>query len=431
MPVRSCYKFGSERQAAFSPLPDKVKPNDYNKIFSQTESDMGVSSRAGKIPAFIVMDVLERAQELAASGREILHLEVGEPDFATPSVINEAAIKAMADGHTHYTHSLGIRELRQEISAYYARRYNVEVDPARVLVTAGTSPAMLLLFSALLEKGQQVILSDPHYACYDNFIEFVGGTPVRLPVRAEEGFQFRTEEIKAAMGPATKGIFINSPSNPTGQVMTGDMLAAIADLAPGHPGGPYVISDEIYHGLVYEGQEHSILEYTDNAFVLDGFSKRYAMCGWRLGYVIVPPHYVRPLQKMPQNFAICAPSVSQWAGVAALRHAWPEVERMREIYGTRRRRLINGLRNLGFDIPVEPAGAFYIFTSCAHLDADDYRLAFDILEQTGVAVTPGRDFGPGGHGFLRFSYCNSLENIEAALKRLEGYLAAHYPTSLK
>ncbi|MCB2225780.1 MAG: pyridoxal phosphate-dependent aminotransferase [Desulfarculaceae bacterium] len=389
---------------------------------------MGVSQRANNIPAFIVMDVLERAQELAAQGREIIHLEVGEPDFATPEVITSAAVKALADGHTHYTHSLGVRELRDAVSEHYAERYGVEVDPARVLITAGTSTAMLLMFSALLEAGQEVIISDPHYACYDNFISFVGGVPVRVPVRAEEGFQFRPAEIGAAMGPKTKAIFINSPSNPSGQVMEPEIMAAIAEMAPGKPGGPYVISDEIYHGLVYEGQqEHSILEYTDNAFVLDGFSKRYAMCGWRLGYIIAPANYVRPLQKMHQNFAICAPSVSQWAGVAALKYAWPEVERMRAVYDTRRKRLIAGLKELGFAIPVEPKGAFYILTSCAHLDPDDYKLAFDILEETGVAIAPGRDFGPGGHGFLRFSYCNSLENIELGLERLGAYLNEHYP----
>ena len=397
----------------------------------QWDHNMSLNSRANEISSFIVMDVLERAQELTAAGREIIHLEIGEPDFATPEVITEAAIKAMADGHTHYTHSLGIKELREAVADHYEERYGVVVDPARVLVTAGTSTAMLLLFSALLESGQEIIISDPHYACYDNFINFVGGVPIRVPVRAEEGFQFRPAEIEAAMSPRTRGIFINSPSNPTGQVISAETLAAIADMAPGQSGGPCVISDEIYHGLVYEGREHSILEYTDNAFVLDGFSKRYAMCGWRLGYMIVPPNYIRPLQKMHQNFAICAPSVSQWAGVAALRHAWPEVARMRSVYDTRRKRLIHGLRELGFRIPVEPKGAFYIFTSCAHLDPDDYKLAFDILEKTGVAVAPGRDFGPSGHGFLRFSYCNSLENIERALEHLNDYLFRYYPETIQ
>ncbi|MFP4453231.1 MAG: pyridoxal phosphate-dependent aminotransferase [Desulfobacterales bacterium] len=392
---------------------------------------MSINKRAAGIPPFIVMDVLERAQELAASGRDIIHLEVGEPDFDTPGIIKEAAIRAMENGHTHYTHSLGITELREAVCAHYAERYGVDVDPGRVLVTAGTSTAMLLLFSALLETGLEVIISDPHYACYDNFINFTGGVPVRVRVREEEGFQFRLDEIRKNMGPRTRAIFINSPSNPTGQVLTAGFLAELADLAPGNPGSACVISDEIYHGLVYEGREHSILEYTDNAFVLDGFSKRYAMCGWRLGYLIAPVKYVRTLQKMHQNFAICAPSVSQWAGVAALKHAWPDVEHMRDIYKARRRRMIDGLRELGFKIPVEPRGAFYVFTSCAHLDPDDYKLAFDILEKTGVAVTPGRDFGPGGHGFLRFSYCNSLENIEKALTRLGDYLSRYYPGSVQ
>ena len=214
--------------------------------------------------------------------------------------------------------------------------------------------------------------------------------------------------------------------------MDPEIMAAIAEMAPGKPGGPYVISDEIYHGLVYEGQEeHTILEYTDNAFVLDGFSKRYAMCGWRLGYVIAPANYVRPLQKMHQNFAICAPSVSQWAGVAALEHAWPEVERMRAVYDTRRRRLIDGLRELGFAIPVEPKGAFYVFTSCAHLDPDDYKLAFDILEQTGVAIAPGRDFGPGGHGFLALLLLQQPGEHRARPGAPGRLPAQHYPEAAR
>ncbi|MEW5913106.1 MAG: pyridoxal phosphate-dependent aminotransferase [Thermodesulfobacteriota bacterium] len=390
---------------------------------------MGISCRAKDIPPFIVMDVLERAQDLAAAGQDIIHLEVGEPDFDTPAVVVEAAIKALRDGRTHYTHSLGVRELREAIAEYYAQRYGVEVDPGRVVVTAGTSPAMLMMFAALLEPGQEVIISDPHYACYDNFINFVGGVPVRVPVREAEGFQYRPAEIGAAMGPQTKAIMINSPANPTGQLLSAERMAAIAELAPGKPGGPYIISDEIYHGLVYEGQEHSILEYTDNAFVLDGFSKRYAMCGWRLGYIIAPANYLRPLQKMQQNFAICAPSMAQYAGIAALREAGPDVERMRQTYAARRRAIVDGLKALGFAIPVEPNGAFYVLTRCDHLDPDDYRLAFHILEETGVAIAPGRDFGPGGQGYLRFSYCNSLENIERALARLKDYLARYYPNA--
>jgi len=385
---------------------------------------MGVTRRAQEIPPFIVMDVLERAQELEAQGRSIIHLEVGEPDFDTPRCVKEAACRALDDNHTHYTHSLGLLPLREAIAADYAKRYGVEVDPARVLVTAGTSPAMLLMFSALLEEGEEVILSDPGYACYANFISFVGGTPALVPVSGDDAFQYRPEEIARRIGPKTKAVMINSPANPTGQLLSPQRMAAIAELAPGSGGPPYVISDEIYHGLAYEEAEHSILEYTPDAFVLNGFSKIYAMTGWRLGYMIVPQRYLRPLQKMHQNFAICAPSVAQWAGLAALTdpRAAGDVERMRQRYNARRLRLVEGLRELGLGIKVAPTAAFYVLARADHVDPDDYSLAFDILEKAGVAVTPGRDFGPGGHGYLRFSYANSLANIEEGLKRLGRYL---------
>ncbi len=386
---------------------------------------MGISERAKDIPPFIAMDVLERAQELEAQGRDIIYLCVGEPDFDTPQCVKDAACKAMDDNLTHYTHSLGIMELRKAIADYHNQRFGVEVDPARVMVTCGVSPAMLLLFSALLEPGDEVILSDPAYACYDNFINFVGGKVVRVPVHEEDAFQFRPEEIAKKLTPRTKAILINSPANPTGQLLSPERMQAIAEMAPGSDGPPYVVSDEIYHGLVYEGEERSILEFTDSAFVLNGFSKIYAMTGWRLGYVIAPPHYVRPLQKMHQNFAICAPSLAQWAGVTALTdpRAEADVERMRERYNARRVRLVEGLKELGLGIKVTPTGAFYVLARVDHIDPDDYRLAFDILDKVGVAVTPGRDFGPGGHGFIRFSYANSLANIEEALGRLSDYLA--------
>lgn len=387
---------------------------------------MGVTRRALEIPPFIVMDVLERAQELERQGRSIIHLEVGEPDFDTPACVKEAAVKALAENRTHYTHSMGIIELRQAIADDYAKRYGVKVDPERILVTAGTSPAMLFLFGALLERGEEIIVSDPGYACYANFISFVGGVPSYVPVSEADGFQYRPEEIARRIGPRTKGILINSPANPTGQLLSPERMAAIAQLASGHDGPPYVISDEIYHGLVYEGAEHSILEYTDDAFVLNGFSKLYAMTGWRLGYLIAPPAFVRPLQKMHQNFAICAPSLSQWAGIAALTQAGGDTERMRARYNARRLRLVQGLKDLGFGIEVTPTGAFYVLARCGHLDADDYRLAFHILENAGVAVTPGRDFGPGGHGFLRFCYANNLANIEEALGRLGDYLKRYH-----
>jgi len=385
-----------------------------------------ITKRAEEIRPFIVMDVLERAQELESQGEHIIHLEVGEPDFDTPECIRAAGEKALKDGKTHYTHSLGLLELRQAICEHYSQRYGVDVTPEQIIVTSGTSPAMLLIFGAMLESGDEVIISDPHYACYPNFIRFVEGNPVRIPVAEEDGFQFRPHEIRRKITPRTRGVFINSPANPTGNLLTPERMAEIADL------GPLVISDEIYHGLVYEGKEHSILEYTNNCFVLNGFSKLYAMTGWRLGYVIAPPRFVRPMQKMQQNFFISASAMAQWAGVEALRNeeAAEEVARMVSIYDERRRYMIQRLKKMGFGITVEPTGAFYVLANAKRFSNDSYHLAFDILHNARVGVTPGVDFGENSEGYIRFTYANSLENISEGMDRLERYLEARIAPSV-
>jgi len=368
--------------------------------------------------SFIVMDVLERAQELERQGIEVVHLEVGEPDFDAPACVKAAICQALEDGHTHYTHSLGVPPLREAICADYHRRYGVEVQPANVIVFSGTSPAMMALFAALLDPGDETIISDPHYACYPNFIRFVDGVPVTVPIDEADGFQYRPEAIAAKITPRTRAIFINSPANPTGNLLSAERMAAIAEL------GPYVISDEIYHGLVYEGQARSILEFTDKAFVLNGFSKRYAMTGLRLGYLIAPPDFVRPIQKIAQNFFISANAAVQYAGLAALTDPAAEAEtaRMREVYNQRRLFMIQRLQAMGLGITVAPTGAFYVFANARHISTDSYKLAFDILEKAHVGVTPGIDFGQGGEGYLRFSYANSMENIAKGMDRLERYL---------
>jgi len=377
-----------------------------------------IAKHAQEIEPFIVMEVMERAQELEAKGAHLVHLEVGEPDFPTPTCIREAAVKALQDGMTGYTHSLGILPLREAIAEHYHGKYGAEVSPDRILVTAGTSPAMWMVFAALLEKGDEIILSDPHYACYPNFIQFCGGAMVCVDVLEEDGFQFRPEAVKARITPRTKAILVNSPANPTGTLLSADRMAALADL------GPLVLSDEIYHGLVYEGREHSILEFTDRAVVFNGFSKAFAMTGWRLGYIIVPPEMVRPLQKMHQNFFISANAFVQAAGIAALREALPDSERMRQSYDERRRFIVPGLRKLGFGIATEPNGAFYVFANAKRFSGDSYRFAFELLERAKVCVSPGVAFGKNGEGYLRFSYANSLENLAEALRRLESHLAA-------
>jgi len=376
-----------------------------------------ISRRAAQISPFLAMDVLERAHQLEEDGTRIMHLEVGEPDFDVPDCVKEACTRAVMEGNTHYTHSLGDLRLREAICAHYADTYHVSISPDQILVSSGTSPAMMLLFAALLEEGDEVILTDPRYSCYPNAVRFAGGVTVDVPVYDEDAFQLHPETVRERITPRTRAVVVNSPSNPTGALLTAANLQGITQL------GIPVVSDEIYHGLVYEGQAHSILEYTDEAFVLDGFSKRYAMTGLRLGYLVAPLSYVRPLQKLQQNFFISANSAAQAGGIAALQCAGPDVARMAAIYNERRRFMIDGLRRLGFGIAVEPTGAFYVFANASHLCHDSYRLAFDILERAHVGVTPGADFGPRGEGYLRFSYASSLGNIAEALERLERYLA--------
>jgi len=370
---------------------------------------------------FIVMDVLEKAHEMERQGVHVIHLEVGEPDFDTPQCIKDAACKALDNGHTHYTHSLGMIELREAISKHYLKTYSVSVDPDQIVISSGTSPAMFVMFSTLLEKGDQVIISDPHYACYPNFIKFVQGEPILIPVYEEDGFQYRPEAIEKKITGKTKGIVINSPSNPTGNLLSKDRMEAIAAMSL-KPDSPYIISDEIYHGLVYEGKEHSILEFTENAFVFNGFSKLYAMTGLRLGYMIAPKHFIRPIQKVQQNFFISANAMVQVAGIAALKQAGEDILRMKRIYNDRRQYMIRRLKDMGLGITVEPTGAFYVFANAKHISGDSYKLAFDILEKAHVGVTPGVDFGKNGEGYLRFSYATSIENISEGMDRLKNYL---------
>ncbi|CCO23961.1 pyridoxal phosphate-dependent aminotransferase [Maridesulfovibrio hydrothermalis] len=379
-----------------------------------------ISKRACEITPFLVMDILEKAQQMEREGRSIIHMEIGEPDFDTPECIKKACCKALEKGETHYTHSLGIPELREAISKYHKDRYSVDVDPGRIIVTQGTSPAMLLLFTFILDQGDNIIVSDPCYACYSNFISFAGAEANSITTYEEDGFQFRPEEIAKAINSKTKAILINSPSNPTGTLLSPERMAKIAKL------GPWIISDEIYHGLVYGEQEHSILEYTDHAFVLNGFSKLFAMTGWRLGYLIAPEKYIRPMQKLCQNFFISANSMAQRAGVAALTESWDDVNRIKDIYDTRRKFILKRLREIGFDIKVEPTGAFYVLVNMKHLalkfDGSSLKLAFDILEKAGIGVTPGIDFGEGAEGYIRLSYANSIENLTEGMNRLEKYV---------
>ncbi len=377
--------------------------------------------RTEEITPFLAVEVFERAQELERQGHEIVHLEFGEPDFETPAVIREAAERALRDGRTKYTHSLGILPLREAIAEHYQKSYGVAVSPDQILVTAGTSPAMLLLFTAILGAGDEVILSDPHYACYPNFIRYAEGRPVYVPVAEDDAFQFRPEAVAERLGPKTKAILINSPANPTGTLLAPERMAALGDLADR---GPWIVSDEIYHGLVYEGREHSILEFTDRAFVLNGFSKAYAMTGWRLGYLIAPKSFIRTLQKLHQNFFISANDFVQWAGVAALREAGEEVGRFRQVFNERRLATVAGLRAIGLGVGPEPTGAFYVLANARRFTRRSLDFVFEILQEAHVALTPGIDFGANAEGYLRVSYANALPRVREGLRRLGEFLKA-------
>jgi len=376
-----------------------------------------IARRAQEIEPFLAVEVFQRAQAMERQGIDVVHLMFGEPDFETPPVIREAAERALKDGHTRYAHTLGILPLREAIAEHYLARYGVTVSPDQILVTAGTSPAMLLLFTALLERGDEVILSDPHYACYPKFVKYAEAVPQYVPVDEDDAFQFRTAAVRQRLTPRTKAILINSPANPTGTVLAPDRMAALAEC------GPWIVSDEIYHGLTYEGPEHSILEFTDRAFVLNGFSKAFAMTGWRIGYLIAPREFMPVLQATHGNFFISTNEFVQWAARAALREAGDDAARFRRIFDERRRVMVSGLARIGLGVGAPPTGAFYALANARRYTTDSLAFAFEILDRAHVGVTPGVDFGRNAEGYLRFSYAASRERIEEGLDRIGAFLS--------
>jgi aspartate/methionine/tyrosine aminotransferase len=375
------------------------------------------SNLSQDIAPFFVMDVLERAKELELRGKRVIHFEVGEPDIPTPKVICDEAIHAIENGDTKYTPSLGIPELRTAIVESYQENYGVEIAPGRAVITMGSSPALFLTLLSLVDPGDDVIITDPHYACYPKIIRIAGAVPKLFRIYEEEDFQIDIPALKKIITDNTKAILINSPSNPTGIVLDEEIIKEISEL------GPFVISDEIYHGLVYGSEAHSIYQFTDKAFVVNGMSKLYSMTGWRLGYLLAPEEFIRPIQKLQQNLFISPNPFVQRAGVAALKLAKEHVREMVQLFSERRELMIRGLRGLGFEINAEPRGAFYVFVNATKLNHDSHDLAFDILEKAHVAVTPGIDFGLGGEGYLRFSYATSVDCIEEGIRRLDSYLS--------
>jgi aspartate/methionine/tyrosine aminotransferase len=375
-----------------------------------------VSQRAQDVTPFIAMDVLERANEL----EDVVHLEVGEPDFEPPDRVIETAVESLRAGNTDYTAARGKLELRRAIAAQYDREYGVDIDPGRIVVTPGTSPGLLLTLAALVDPGEEVVLTDPHYACYPNFVRTVGGRIETVSLQASDGFQPRIDEFDEAITDSTQVLLLNSPANPTGAVMDGETLADMTAIA--EKSDTTVVVDEVYHGLSYDVEEHTALEYTDDAFVLNGFSKRFAMTGWRLGWIIVPPEYVDAINRLAQNLLICAPNFVQDAGVAALETPPDRLAKIRETYRERRDLLVEAVTDWGLDLGYTPQGAYYLLVDVSDLPGDALDIADFLLEEAGVAVTPGVDFGEEAAEYLRFSYATDIEAIEEAIRRIEAAL---------
>lgn len=375
------------------------------------------ASRTDALTPFLAMEILERAVELERAGAVIAHLEVGEPEFAPPPAAVAACQAALAADDTGYTDSRGLWPLREAIATNLTARSGRSVAAERVLVTQGTSSAMTLVFAALVEAGDEVVIPTPHYPCYPNFVRVMGATPVFVPTDAASGWRIDPERVRAAITPRTRAIVVGSPANPTGAVQPRGVMAALASL------GPPLVSDEIYDGLLYDGAKNtSALEVSDDAYVLDGFSKRYAMTGFRLGWVVAPAHAMRRLQILQQNLFISASSFVQRAGIAALAEGAAMAESMRRACEARRDLLVAGLRRLGFGIDRDPEGAFYVLADARRFGGDSRALAFRLLEEAHVGTTPGIDFGEAAEGRLRFCYARSRATIETALARLEPVL---------
>ena len=380
---------------------------------------MKTTKRADLITPFYVMELLERAKAMEANGEDIIHMEVGEPDFTTPQQVRDEAIKAIAGGQTFYTHSLGIAELRQKISMHYEKREGLFVSPDRIIITNGTSGAFLLLAAVLLEQGKTLAISDPGYPCYRNFALLVDAEVITLPVSAETGYQIVPEQV-AALKTGPDVLILCNPANPTGALYKEDTLAQLYQALSARDG--VLIVDEIYEGLSYGRTLRTALSLGDDIIVVNGFSKTHAMTGWRLGWMVVPRELVRPIQKVAQNVFISPPSIAQYAALHAF-DVGAELAKMWRTYQERRDYLLPRLRKLGFRIPIDPEGAFYIYAEIDKWGLDSMVFVERALEEAKVAITPGYDFGSyraGSH--IRFSYANSLERLREGCNRLEKWL---------
>ena len=376
-------------------------------------------SRRGDVDPFIVMDVMEAARQAEAAGRHIIHMEVGQPGTPAPQGALDAVAGAMRDDALGYTVALGLPALRDRIARLYADWYGIDLDPGRVVVTSGSSAGFLLAFTALFDAGDRVAIGAPGYPSYRQILKALSLEPVDLQTRPENRLQPVAEDIAAL---DVQGLLVASPANPTGTML--DRPAMEALIAATQAKGAAFISDEIYHGIEYEAKAVTALEITDDAYVINSFSKYFSMTGWRIGWMVVPQAHVRKVERLAQNMFICAPHVAQVAALAAM-DCTDELQANLAVYAENRRLLLEGLPRAGFDRIAPPDGAFYIYADVSHLTDDSLAFSKEILDQAGVAVTPGLDFDPiRGGGTLRFSYARSTEDMREGLARLERFMKA-------
>ncbi|MBF0444510.1 MAG: aminotransferase class I/II-fold pyridoxal phosphate-dependent enzyme [Magnetococcales bacterium] len=371
------------------------------------------------------MEVLRRAKELVAQGRDIVRLEVGEPNFSTPQPIIKAAHQALDEDQTNYTLAQGSLPLRKKIAQWYDKQYGVDVSEERIIITSGTSGAFMLAFGIILNPGDRFAISDPGYPCYKNMIRLLGGDPVQIPVGPDSHYQLNASLLAPELKKGLRGGLITSPSNPTGTLIPDQAFAQVVDLI--HDGGGVVVSDEIYHGITYGKSAKTALEFSDRAIVINGFSKYFAMTGWRLGWMIVPDDAIRAVEMLQQNLFISASTIAQHAAMAAF-DCTDNFDKQLKQYDKNRVFLIEALQKLGFEISVEPMGAFYIYANIANLLTqfgikDSQIFCEKLLEEAGVAVTPGLDFGSFAAGeHLRFSYATDFARIEEGVLRIAKFL---------
>ncbi|MBI1891117.1 MAG: pyridoxal phosphate-dependent aminotransferase [Burkholderiales bacterium] len=381
----------------------------------------GLASRLESIAPFHVMELAKMAAALEAQGRSIIHMGIGEPDFTAAPLVIEAAAKAMADGQMQYTSALGLPALREAISKQYRDVYSLDIAPSRIIVTAGASGALLLACAALVEKGTEVLMPDPSYPCNRHFLAAFDGIAKMIPSGPEQRFQLSEAMVREHWSAATRGVLLASPSNPTGTSIKPNELGKI--VAAVREKGGFVIVDEIYQRLSYDAPPFSALSLGEDVIVINSFSKYFNMTGWRLGWLVVPPHMVPAIEKLAQNLFICASAIAQHAGIACFTPESQALFEERKMEFKRRRDyIVPALQALGFGIPVMPDGAFYVYADCAALSDDADRLTRKMLNDAGVVMVPGLDFGPyTAHSHVRVSYATSMENLREAVLRLQRY----------